>query len=163
MQKPLHLVKNAEYCFFSEGCLGDQRKEGFWFIYLFMLTKISPAVSSLPLVLLADLLSIKPQLVRKFPTRQAVLPSQNDASKNVRVNKLQLHPKQKIFLALFSASLLNSCSRRSTRCFAWDPEREASCCGARASVVAMLQLQILLMLQVDVERVSWLPRVPLGC
>lgn len=145
--------------------MGEQRKEGFWFIYLFMLTKISPAVSSLPLVLLADLLSIKPQLVRKFPTRQAVLPSQNDASKNVRVNKLQLHPKQRIFLALFPASLLSSCSRRSTSSgeALLGTQCEASCCGARAPVVAMFQLQMLLMLQVDVERVSWLPRVPLGC
>lgn len=88
-----------------------KRKRGFWFICLFTFTKNPLAADSVPPVLLADLLNIKPQLVRKFPTNKAALWSQNDAPENIRVNKLWMYHKQRIFLALFPASLPGSCFR----------------------------------------------------
>lgn len=88
-----------------------KRKRAFWFICLFTLTKNPLAADSLPLVLLAELLNIKPQLVRKFPANKAVLWSQTDAPKNIRVNKLWMYHKQRSFSPLFPASSPGSCFR----------------------------------------------------
>ena len=82
----------------------DKEKKGFLVHLPIHIHKIALVADSLPLVFLADLLSIKSQLVRKFPTKKAILWNQNNALKNTRVNKLWTYHKPRIFLALFPAT-----------------------------------------------------------
>jgi len=51
----------------------DKEKKGFLVHLPIHIHKIALVADSLPLVFLADLLSIKSQLVRKFPTKKAIL------------------------------------------------------------------------------------------
>lgn len=104
-----------------------KRKREFWFLCLFM------SMNSPPSVLLADLLNIRPQLVRRFPTNKAVLWSQNGAPKNVRVNRLWMYHKQRIFCPCFlpvpqaDASELKCRDLQLWWSFVQDPEHEGYC------------------------------------